>query len=178
MIRPAVFLDRDGVLNPSPLRRGRPRAPLTLGEFRLFPWAAGAVDVLHGAGFCCLVVTNQPDVSTGELDVATLAAMHERLIDEVRVDAVYVCPHGQTDGCACRKPRPGLILAAARDWNVDLAGSFLVGDRPSDIEAGHAAGCRTVLVEGPEHGRVQPDYWVRDLRTAVTTIVSHAEVLR
>ena len=178
MTRPAVFLDRDGVLNPSPLRRGRPRAPLTFGEFRPFPWAASAVDVLHSAGFYCLVVTNQPDLASGELALATLAAMHERLIDEVRIDDIYICPHGPGDGCACRKPRPGLVLAAARDWNVDIGASFLVGDRPSDIEAGRAAGCRTILVDGPEHGRVQPDHWVRDLRAAVTTILSHSEVLR
>ena len=172
----AVFLDRDGVLNPSPIRRGRPRAPITLAELQLFPWVAGAVDALHEAGFSCLVVTNQPDVASGELPASTLAAMHARVLEETGVDDIYVCPHGQNDGCACRKPRPGLVLRAARDWSVDLAASFLVGDRPSDIEAGRAAGCRTVLVDGPEHGHVQPDYRVRDLRAAVTTILKLSEV--
>jgi D-glycero-D-manno-heptose 1,7-bisphosphate phosphatase len=176
--RPAVFLDRDGVLNPSPVRRGRPRAPLTLEEFRPFPWAAGAVDVLHAAGYSCLVVTNQPELATGELSSTTLSTMHERLMEEVRVDGIYVCPHRREDGCECRKPRPGLVLAAARDWDVDLDASFLVGDRPSDVAAGRAAGCWTVLVDGFEHACVQPHYWTYDLRSAVTTILMHTGVLR
>jgi D-glycero-D-manno-heptose 1,7-bisphosphate phosphatase len=174
----AVFLDRDGVLNPSVHRRGRARAPLTLEEFRPFPWAAAAVRALQEAGFLCLVVTNQPDVATGELAAATLAAMHERLARETGVDCIYACVHAGADRCACRKPLPGMLLHAAEDWDVRVADSFMVGDRATDVEAGRAAGCATVLVDGPEPGRARPDFRARDLRDAVTTILSLQEALR
>jgi D-glycero-D-manno-heptose 1,7-bisphosphate phosphatase len=166
------------VLNPSVRRRGRLRAPLTLDEFRPFPWAASAVRILHQAGFRCLVVTNQPDVAAGELDDATLTAMHECLLEDVGVDDVYVCRHGRADGCACRKPLPGLVLSAARDWGVDLSASFFVGDRASDVAAGRAAGCRTILVAGDENGDAEPDHRAQDLLAAVTTILTHTGVPR
>ena len=168
----AVFLDRDGVLNPSEEADGRLRAPLSLEAFRPFPWAAEAVSRLRAAGFLCLVVTNQPEVGTGELTPETLEAMHERLRREVPVDDVYVCPHSDADRCPCRKPRPGLLLRAAAEWGVDLGASFLVGDRWRDVEAGRAAGCVTILVEGPESGQATADYRVADLREAVTTILN------
>jgi D-glycero-D-manno-heptose 1,7-bisphosphate phosphatase len=168
----AVFLDRDGVLNPPELRRGRWRAPATLPAFRPYPGAGAAVGALRRAGLVCLVVTNQPDVAAGELDPAALEAMHERLVREVGVDAVYVCPHAAADRCPCRKPRPGLLLQAAAEWDVDLHASFLVGDRPGDIEAGRTAGCRTVLVAGPESDGADPDYRAPDLEGAVTTILT------
>lgn len=168
----AVFLDRDGVLNPPELRGGRWRAPLTLAAFRPYPGAGAAVGALHDAGLLCLVVTNQPEVASGALDAATLDAMHERLVRETGVDAVYVCVHRDADRCACRKPRPGLLLRAAADWGVDLHASFLVGDRSRDIEAGRAAGCRTVLVAGPDGDGAHPDHCVPDLASAVTTILT------
>jgi D-glycero-D-manno-heptose 1,7-bisphosphate phosphatase len=178
MTRPAVFLDRDGVLNPLRFRAGRLRAPLALSDFQPFPWAAGAVDRLHGAGWPCLVVTNQPDVAAGDLTVATLDAMHGVLRARVGVDDVYVCPHGRTDGCGCRKPQPGLLLAAADDWSVDLAASFFVGDRAVDVEAARAAGCRSILVDGAGGDGARPDYRARDLRDAVTVILSRTDPWR
>lgn len=168
--RRAALLDRDGVLNPSPVRGGRPRAPLTLEEFVPFPWVAEAIVGLHGLGFVCLVVTNQPDVGAGELDPRALDAMHARLLRETGIDAVYACPHTAEDRCDCRKPRAGLLRAAAADWDVDLLASFMIGDRASDIEAGRAAGCVTILVDGPEHGTPEPHYRARDLRSAIEII--------
>ena len=148
-----MFLDRDGVLNPMVDRDGRLRAPLRLAAFTPYAWSGDAVRRLQAAGYLCIVVTNQPEVATGELAPTVLDAMHERLRRETGVDAVYVCPHRDEDRCACRKPRPGLLLRAARELSVDLAGSFLVGDRWRDIEAGQAAGCTTVLVgESDEAG--------------------------
>ena len=170
----AVFLDRDGVLNAPELRDGKARAPLTLEAFRPYRWAADAVSSLREGGFVCVVVTNQPEVATGELAPATLDAMHRRLRDEVGVDGVYVCPHRDEDDCRCRKPRPGLLLQAAGEWGVDLAASFMVGDRRRDVDAGRAAGCLTVLVESaatePDAG--MPDYRARDVQAAAATILS------
>jgi D-glycero-D-manno-heptose 1,7-bisphosphate phosphatase len=171
----AVFLDRDGVLNPMVERGGTWGAPLALDDFEPYPWAAPSVIRLKAAGLLCLVVTNQPEIATGELDPAALQAMHRRLAHDVPVDAIYVCPHVDADGCACRKPRPGLLEQAAREWGADTARSFLVGDRWRDIEAARAAGCTAILVDGPEAGRARPDHRARDLRDAVTTILTLTE---
>ena len=167
----AVFLDRDGVLNPMVERRGRWRAPLSLEAFQPYPWVADSVARLRAAGLLSLVVTNQPELATGELSPDVLEAMHERLRREVGVDAVYVCPHKDADSCACRKPSPGLLLQAAREWGVDVAGSFMVGDRYRDMDGGRAAGCVTILVAGPEEGPARPDHRAADLRDAVTIIL-------
>lgn len=171
----AVFLDRDGVLNPMvPGPRGL-GAPLHLAAFAPYPWAAPSVMRLKAAGLPCLVVTNQPEIATRDLDPAVLEAMHRRLAHDVPVDAIYVCPHVDADGCACRKPRPGLIEQAAREWGVETPRSFLVGDRWRDVEAARAAGCASILVDGPEPERSRPDHRARDLRDAVTTILTLME---
>jgi len=115
----AVFLDRDGVLNPMVERNGRWGAPLTLDTFVLYPWTAESVTRLKAAGLLCLVATNQPELATGELDVEALEAMHRRLVREAAIDGIYVCPHRDADGCACRKPQPGLLEQAALEWGVD-----------------------------------------------------------
>lgn len=143
---PAVFLDRDGVLNRSLVRDGKPFAPRRLQDFRLLPGAAKAVARLKAAGFLVIVVTNQPDIGNGLVDPAEVAAMNDRLKARVPVDEVVVCPHRQTDGCSCRKPNPGMLVDAASRWGIDLATSFMVGDRGSDVVAGLRAGCYTLLV--------------------------------
>jgi D-glycero-D-manno-heptose 1,7-bisphosphate phosphatase len=173
-MRRAVFLDRDGVLNPMVERGGRLRAPLALEDFRPFPWAGACVGRLRAAGFLALVVSNQPDVATGGLAPATLEGMHRRLREATGVDGIYVCPHADADGCDCRKPRPGLLRAAARERGVDLGASWLVGDRWRDVEAGRAAGCATILVDGPVERPVVPDHRAADLREAVTIILTRA----
>lgn len=171
----AVFLDRDGVLNPMVERNGRWTAPLTLDTFALYPWAAASVARLKAAGLLCLVATNQPEVATGELEVGVLEAMHRRLAREVAVDGIYVCPHRDADACPCRKPRPGLLEQAAREWGVELTRSFMVGDRWRDIEAAHAVGCAAILVDGPEPGDARPDHRARDLQEAAAMILTLME---
>lgn len=174
----AVFLDRDGVLNPPALRAGRWRAPNTIEAFQPYPFAAGAVASLRAGGLLCVVVTNQPDVAAGDLAPDVLEAMHARLAREVPVDAIYVCPHATGDGCACRKPRPGLLRRAADEWGIDLGASFLVGDRWRDVEAGRNAGCTTVLVAGGEAGDAVPDHRVTDLTEAARLILDLVEGAR
>ena len=102
--------------------------------------------LLKRAGFLVIVVTNQPDIGNGLVPAAVVEAMHAKLRGRVAVDDIRVCPHRQDEGCACRKPKPGLLRAAARDWRIDLKGSYLVGDRDGDIVAGKAAGCYTLLI--------------------------------
>ncbi len=168
----AVFFDRDGVLNRSLVREGRAYAPLTLDEFAILPEAAEAVALVRQAGFIAIVVTNQPEVARGQLSWATLTAMHQHLRAVVPVDAIYVCPHDPTDGCECHKPQPGLLQQAARDWNLDLSASFLIGDRWRDMGAGRAAGCYTILIERAYSQTVERDYQTKELYSAIQHILT------
>jgi D-glycero-D-manno-heptose 1,7-bisphosphate phosphatase len=172
--RRAVFLDRDGVINRAFVRNGRPYPPDRLEQLELLPGVVEAVASLRAAGFLVVVATNQPDVASGRQRRAVVEAMHERIRSLVPVDAIKVCYHGEADGCGCRKPRPGMILEAAQEWSVDLARSFMVGDRWRDVGAGRAAGCGTILV-GDGYGEdfpVPPDALARSLREAADLILS------
>src|SRR5207248_10850670 len=103
--------------------------------------AAELVARLRTAGLVCVVFTNQPEVARGVIAPGVLDAMHDKLRVAVPVDDIYVCPHDGGEGCACRKPRPGMLRAAAARWDVSLADSFVVGDRWRDVDAGRAVGC-------------------------------------
>ncbi len=146
-MRPAVFLDRDGVLNEPVVRGGKPYPPARPADLVVSPGASDAVRELRAAGFLLVVVTNQPDVARGTTPRATVDAINGRLREELPLDDVLVCAHDDADRCGCRKPRPGLITAGAELHGIELGRSYLVGDRWRDIEAGTAAGCRTVLVD-------------------------------
>jgi D-glycero-D-manno-heptose 1,7-bisphosphate phosphatase len=145
--RPAVFLDRDGVLNEALVRGGVPTPPRSLEEFRVLPGVAEACAGLRRAGFVLVVVTNQPDIARGTQTRAEVDRMHERLRSLVPLDEVCVCPHDDADACGCRKPKPGMLLGAAERLDLDLARSASVGDRWRDIEAAQRAGVRAIYVE-------------------------------
>lgn len=170
----AVFFDRDGVLNQPSIRNGRAYAPLILEDFNILPGAAEAIIKSRNADFLTIVVTNQPELATGELSWESLAAMHQVLREQLLVDAVYVCPHLDSDKCRCRKPLPGMIHQAAREWDLDLGESFLVGDRWRDIDAGRSAGCRTILIDRHYSGATKPDFRSTDVRSAVEIVLSAA----
>ena len=173
----AVFLDRDGVLNRSQVRDGKPYAPRRLEDFELLPGVVSATKSLHAQGFRLIVVTNQPDVATGKTPRATVEAMHERLLTELPIDDVYTCFHTDEHACPCRKPRPGMLHAAAKKWGINLSRSFLVGDRWRDIEAGQSAGCRTLLVEsGYCERRARADWSVASLAEASQIICSESSI--
>jgi D-glycero-D-manno-heptose 1,7-bisphosphate phosphatase len=168
--RRAVFLDRDGVLN-EPLRRdGRSVSPRRPEDFRVVPGVDAALRRLRARGLLVFVVTNQPDVARGHLDPAHLAEMSAILRRSVAVDEIAVCPHDDADHCGCRKPKPGMVLALAHKWGVDLSGSFMIGDSWKDVEAGRRAGCRTILVEGHDRVNCLPDRTVSSLGEAVAII--------
>lgn len=141
-----MFLDRDGVLNEVVERDGQPASPRKAAEFRLVGDVHDAVRRLRAAGLPVYVVTNQPDLARGLLPQRELDAMVKTLRDDVGVDDVRVCPHDDGDGCACRKPLPGLLQDLAAVHDVRLDGSYMVGDTWRDMEAGRTAGCRTVLL--------------------------------
>ena len=145
--RRAVFLDRDGVLNRAFVREGKPYPPNSIEEFEILPGVPEALARLNAAGFLNVVVTNQPDVATGRQQRGVVDTMHEFLQKKLQIDAIKVCYHADSDACACRKPKPGMLLEAASELNIDLARSFLVGDRWRDVGAAQAAGCQALFVD-------------------------------
>ena len=173
-LRTAVFLDRDGVLNCTWEWEGVTHPPATLDEFELLPGVVEATKRLVVAGWPLIVVTNQPDVARGLQTRQVVEAMHRLLHERLPLLDVLVCYHDAPDGCECRKPKPGLVLEAARRWHLDLHRSIIVGDRWSDVAAGQAAGCRAVLVATPWSGaeRCRPDHTVRDLPEAAAWILT------
>jgi D-glycero-D-manno-heptose 1,7-bisphosphate phosphatase len=173
-MRPAIFLDRDGVINKSVVIRGIPHPPATLDDFELLDGVVEAVERARRAGFAVVVVTNQPDVSRGHQQEAVVEAMHDVVRDVLTPDAIMVCYHDEAEGCECRKPAPGMLHQAARDLSLNLTRSFMVGDRWRDIEAGQRAGCRTVYVDNryAERQPDKPDVVVTGLGEAVTWILA------
>ena len=145
--RRAVFLDRDGVVTVPEFCGGRSYAPRTLEAFRLYPDAAAAVRDLKHAGFVVILVTNQPDVGAGLVEKAVVEEMHARLRAAVPVDDIEVCYETREQATNRLKPGPGMLLDAARNWDLDLARSYMVGDRDSDVEAARRAGAVAVFVD-------------------------------
>jgi D-glycero-D-manno-heptose 1,7-bisphosphate phosphatase len=172
--RRAVFLDRDGVINVPVVRDGKPYPPQTLDEFCFLPGVVKACRKLHDAGFCLVVATNQPDVGRGQQDQSVVEAMHDHMCRHLPIDRVEVCyDPGGGDASEFRKPRPGMLLRAASILNIDLARSYMVGDRWRDIDCGYAAGCTTIFIDRgyQEPLRMQPDFTVPDLNAAASIIL-------
>jgi D-glycero-D-manno-heptose 1,7-bisphosphate phosphatase len=172
----AIFLDRDGVLSRSLVRNGLPFAPTTLDDFEILPEVPEACHRLKKVGFLLIVVTNQPEVGRGAIKQEAVEAMHAKMRRELPIDRVDVCyhpGHGMSH-CDCRKPKTGLLVAAARELNIDLAQSWMVGDRWRDIDCGFAAGCRTVFIDRGyvETLKQTPDYRAQDLAEAAKIILA------
>lgn len=173
----AVFLDRDGVLNRAFVRQGILTPPRSLDEFEILPGVPQALQRLRESGLRLIVVTNQPDVARGLLNRKTVEQMHERLTAELTLDGIRACYHDDVDGCDCRKPKPGMLVAAAQEFDIDLGASFIIGDSWRDVEAGRLAGCYVVLIEHA-HSRareVRPDVSVGSISEAADWILSHKE---
>jgi len=173
-MRPGVLLDRDGVLSRVVLREGRGVSPRSFAEFELLPGVRVAVQSLRAAGLPVVVVTNQPDIARGLLAPDELERMHAHLRKHVPLERIYTCTHDDADRCACRKPRPGLLLRAAAEFQLDLERSWMVGDSWKDVEAARAAGCRMIFVAGAhaESGTSRPERVAVSLPDAVEMILS------
>jgi D-glycero-D-manno-heptose 1,7-bisphosphate phosphatase len=170
MKKRAVFLDRDGVINQTIFRMGKPRAPYTLEEFSFLPGVEEAVDFLREEGFELIIVTNQPDVARGWVSREAVDSVNNYISEALHIPDVRACFHTEHDNCECRKPNPGMLLEAAKEHDIDLENSFMVGDRSSDIEAGKRAGCKTILISnGAEEGG--PDHIAPTLLAATGWIV-------
>lgn len=168
---PAVFLDRDGVLNRARVRDGRPYPPASAGEVEIPSDVPGALGRLKAAGYRLVVVTNQPDVARGRQRRDEVEAINVVLASVLPLDEFRVCYHDDSSRCACRKPAPGLLLQAPRH---DLGRSVMVGNRWRDVEAGRRAGVRaTIFIDRgyAETAPVAPDVRVRSLGEAADWIV-------
>ena len=173
----AVFLDRDGVLNRAFVRDNIPYPPRTVREIDVLPGVAESLNTLKSLDLSMVVVTNQPDVARGTQTRDVIEHINRTLVERLPIDAVYVCYHDNADACSCRKPKDGMLRTAAAELGLDLANSFMVGDRWSDIAVGKSAGCKTFLVARPysQAERCRPDHTVADLAEAasiITRIVS------
>ena len=175
--RRAVFLDRDGVINKPVVRGGRPYPPAAAKDFELYEDVATGCARLEAAGYLLVVVTNQPDVARGTQTRAVVEAMHRQMQTALpQIARVEVCWHAgadRGDPCDCHKPEPGMVLRAAKALGVDLARSFLVGDRWRDVDCGHRSGCWTVFIDRhySETLRERPDWTVESFGQAVEVIM-------
>lgn len=159
------------MLNRVVMRDGKVCSPRAMREFEWESGAAGAVAALKSRGFCLIVATNQPDVARKKIRPQTLEAMTAKVRATLPVDGVCVCPHDDMDGCGCRKPKPGLLLDAARKWGLDCRRSFMIGDGWKDMAAGSSAGCRTILLDRAYNRDVACDFRVPGLAEAVELIL-------
>ncbi|MBT8562111.1 HAD family hydrolase [Polynucleobacter paneuropaeus] len=164
----AVFLDRDGVINRAIMRDGMPCPPSNLDELEILPGVSEALIKLHTADYLLIVITNQPDVARGTAKKADVEQLNSQLSLQLPLDDIKTCYHDGDDGCLCRKPLPGALLEAAKEYDIDLSKSFMVGDRWRDIEAGNRAGCKTFFVNYryTEQQPEAPDFIVSSLLEA------------
>lgn len=166
-------MDRDGVLNQTVFRNGKPRAPYTLEEFSLYPGVIEAIEILKRLDYLLIVVTNQPDVARGWVSREAVEMVNNRIRDLIHLDDIKICFHTDFDQCQCRKPRPGMLLEAGTQWNIDVSVSYMIGDRHSDVEAGKNAGCKTILIgEGDHSSEIKPDFQKSSLLEAAQMIAS------
>jgi D-glycero-D-manno-heptose 1,7-bisphosphate phosphatase len=173
-VRKAAFLDRDGVIN----RKALNGCYVTRWEeMQFLPGVAAAIALLNHAGFRVIVVTNQRCVAKGLITKHDLEAMHRRMCDALAadgatIDAIYYCPHDFEPACSCRKPAPGMLLAAARTQQLNLTESWMIGDSETDVAVGRSTGCKTALLwNGTENADGRADVVASSLLDAVRQIL-------
>ena len=167
--KPAVFLDRDGVLTEEKSYIA------SIEELSIFSYTAECIKAIHQKGYYAIVITNQSGVARGLFSEKTLKEMNDFLMQQIGVDAIYYCPHHPEGTCQCRKPGTGMLEAACQEFDIDMSKSYMVGDRASDILTGQNAGIKTILLEsGYGTARLEqdvtPDYIMKDLRDVLTIL--------
>ena len=190
----AGFLDRDGVINELIYypEHGIVDSPFTVEQLKLFPWAGEAIGKMSEAGYKMVIISNQPGIAKGNLSPETFEGIKHKMRGELArgggsLDAEYYClhhPEAKIDrlrlNCECRKPKPGLLLQAGRELNIDLSQSWMVGDGLSDVQAGKSAGCKTILLGKAKYElchpmdekNARPDAIASNLLEAVSTILN------
>jgi D-glycero-D-manno-heptose 1,7-bisphosphate phosphatase len=179
--RRAVFLDRDGVINRVAVRNGMPHPPCDVEEFELYEDVSDGCARLKAANFLLVVITNQPDVGRGTQSREAVEAMNLKMQSALPIlDRIEICYHGGEaygEPCDCRKPRPGMILRAAAELNIDVKKSYVIGDRWRDVDCARATGCRAIFIQRgyKETLREAPDFTVANFNEAVTAVLRHSD---
>jgi len=179
----ALFLDRDGVLDELVFYEssGEWESPRRLADLRMIEGVAEPLQRMADAGWLLFIVTNQPSAAKGKTTIEELREVHAAVVERLGVPIArsYPCFHHPDDRCECRKPSPYFLSEAARDFDVDLAQSWMIGDQDSDLACGRAAGCRVALIEsegsGHKRGEIDPDVRVRDLGEVIGVILSRED---
>ncbi|MSW60149.1 MAG: HAD-IIIA family hydrolase, partial [Actinobacteria bacterium] len=143
----AIFLDRDGVLNLAINRERKPYPPRNVSEVVILPGVEKALQLLRTAKFELVVVTNQPDVSRGTSTMKEVNVINTYISNLLNLENFFICYHDDSDQCDCRKPKPGLLMQAAINLDIELTASYMVGDRWRDIAAGQEAGCKSYFID-------------------------------
>jgi D-glycero-D-manno-heptose 1,7-bisphosphate phosphatase len=160
----SLFLDRDGVINTVLFDENKmPLSPCSIGEIEFTEGIKDVLEKAHGLGYLNILITNQPYIAYGSLKKSVLDDMHKFIRSELPLDDIFVCPHEDDDNCSCRKPKPGMLLDAAKKWNIDLSKSFMVGDTERDVGAGRLIGCKTVMVDAPYNQSINCDIRVKSV---------------
>jgi len=168
----AIFLDRDGVLNHAIIKNGKPTPPATLTQLSIADDVLPALQFAKSLGYLLIGATNQPDVARGTTQRELVETINQKLMQQLPLHDIRVCYHDDQDNCACRKPSPGLLLQAAKDYDLDLQQCIMIGDRWKDIEAGKRAGCQTVWLDRgyQEQKPHAPDFTATTLMEAIEWI--------
>ena len=145
-IKQAVFLDRDGVINEVVVRANKISSPHGLVEFKLIQGAQRPLQRFRESGFFLIIVTNQPDIARGKIDIPELERMHAVIHAALPIDAIYTCMHDAANGCECRKPKPGMLFMAAQRYHIDMGQSYMIGDGWKDVEVARNAKCTPILM--------------------------------
>lgn len=181
MPRPAVFLDRDGVINIDSHENGEPgKEILDPEEVKIYDGVVDSLKKLSERGYLLIVVTNQSKVNKGDISDRTLNMINNRVHEmcDFWIDQFYYCPHTDEDNCTCRKPKTGMADRARKEYNIDMNRSWLVGDKTSDIGMGKSVGVKTIMVQTGHGGadgkmEIKPDFVARNLVEATEIILSN-----
>ena len=175
----SVFLDRDGVINRALIRDGHPFPPPSPNELEILPDVHVALNLLKEREFLLIIVTNQPDVARGKQKRESVEEMHSFLKNQLPLDDIFVCWHGQDGECDCRKPLPGMLLQASEKYGIDFGKSFMIGDRWRDVNVGYTAGCKTIFIDyqydEPLHS--QPDYITISIKDAAEWVLQNQQYI-
>ena len=167
----AVFIERDGVLNQVRMERQNQVSPATMEDFQVNREAVPLLKKLKAAGLLLMVTTNQPGLSRGYQSRRELDRMHELLRATFALDDIFVCPHDETDGCSCRRPKPGLLVEAGFKWRLSLDHCFGISDKWQDAEAARAVNCTSLLLQSPWNGTARRDLVLPDLAAVVDKLL-------
>ena len=144
--RMAVFLDRDGTLNKTYIKKGLPISPPSFNKLKIIDGVKKSIKKLKKLNFMCIMITNQPDVARAKIKKKTVIKMNSFIKSKLKLDDIFVCYHDDKHKCKCRKPKPGLLIQASKKWRIDFSKSFMIGDRWKDISAGKKVGCKTIFI--------------------------------